>query len=269
MPNVLLYGAPDTPFYPIWHYIACAPLGKRATDYHHRSCVWPATGGVPYIETDAFLHFDMRHPDMPKEASDQIEDFLKAILPSRCIHLHKHIVVIENVDLLCEMSAQAMRVLFERFSANVFFIATTQRLNAIEAPLQSRFLTARIPWPTEDELSGIVQELYGHRMRTRTRNPTAALLEVAGQPHPAATGIVPLMSPTLPKTVSDVRNLAQKLLQSNVQLNALAYALLERAPADKRATLTQRLCAIETQACHRKKGRDIFYYEAMLLAAIL
>lgn len=265
MPNVLLYGAPHTPFYPIWHYIVLRPLGKRAADLHYRTCMWPASGGVPYLETDAFLYFDMQHPDMPKDAGEQLEEFLKTVLPFRCMHLHKHIVVIENVDVLCEASPQSMRVLFERFSANVWFVATTTRLNAIEAPLQSRFLTVRIPWPTEAELSDIVHTLYGYRCSAR-RSVVDALLEVAGE-REAATS-VPLPPTGLPKTANEVRNVAQKVLQSNVQPAAFARALLPRVGADKRPALLQRLCAIEAQSCRRKKGRDIFYYEAMLLAAI-
>jgi len=258
IPNLLVYGSPGMPFFPIWNYLVLAPMKRRLVDMSFQHSVFTyGASHMPYTETDIYLHVDLSHPDMPRDG-DALFEFLKAVLPSRCMHLHKHIVILENIDVLtgCGSSfAQVMRVLLERYSSNVWFVATTNRVGSLESPILSRFLSIRIPLPSICEVSAILKLLNLPEPSIPTRNLTDALTG-----HGAS--VTKFKSPM---TLQFVREEAQRLLQINAPLALVCLRMLENMPEKKRAAALDKLVNIEAAFHTRRKGRDIIYYEALLL----
>ena len=265
IPNLLVYGAAGIPLFPIWNYLVLAPLKRRLADLtHQQSTLVSNAVRMPYTETDAYLYIDLLHPDMPKDG-DALLDFLKSVLPSRCMHLHKHIVILDNIDVLTGRDAafsQVMRVLLERYSSNVWFVATTNRVGALEAPIMSRFFSVRMPLPSTDEVAAILSHL-GLPAVPPTRNLVNALRP---QPDPLDMADSAIIKAPPPFTLQAVRQEAQRLIQVYAPLSQVAYCILARTPEKKRASIVCRLAEIEAMYHARRKGRDMFYYEAMLLA---
>jgi len=259
IPNILLYGAPGLPFFPIWNYLVLAPMRRRLKDmtFQHSTFTYNATH-LPYTETDAYLHVDLMHPDMPKDG-DALLEFLKSVLPSRCMHLHKHIVVIENIDVLTGLGAsfaQVMRVLLERYSSNVWFVATTNRVGALESPILSRFLCVRMPLPSHSEVAAILEAIGITGGAPSTRNLVEAMRASDGH----------VQKPfKITTTLTEVRLEAQRLMQVSATISQLCLEILKQTPEKKRPSILERLAEIEASYHTRKKGRDIFYYEALLL----
>lgn len=139
-PNILLYGAYGFPHQKIIEeFIADKfnvklPIAKRK----------PAHTGIPYIETDYYIEIDFFHPDFSSDIH-HLTEFLLTICQHRCLHMARHIIVLRNIDFFHRNNSQYIRVLFERFYKNVFFICTTCRINKIEAPIQSRMQMYRVP----------------------------------------------------------------------------------------------------------------------------
>lgn len=263
IPNLLIYGVAGMPLFPIWNYLILQPMKRDfgSLSFQHLKFV-QGSAELPYTETDAYIHIDMSNPDVPRD-SDILFEFLKAILPSRCMHLHKHIVVLENIDMLASKS-QVMRVLLERYSNNVWFVATTNRVGAIEPPIMSRFMAVRIPLPSHNEVIAIADALHLTLSHPVSRNLTETLRSAlrASTPPTEKKGFV------LPQTLTSVRNEAQHMLQIDAPLSHLCFNILSQCPEKKRAALLDRLADIEAAYHVRRKGRDIIYYEALLLSLL-
>uniref|UniRef100_A0A6C0CSF2 Replication factor C C-terminal domain-containing protein n=1 Tax=viral metagenome TaxID=1070528 RepID=A0A6C0CSF2_9ZZZZ len=156
LPNCLLYGPKGFPSDILIEYsIACYfnttfPIQKRYP-------VWNQL--LPYIETNYYFCIDTEHPEFPKEIDDLIQ-FIKNIVQTKCIHLTRHIIVLKNMDQIANRKNNfCFRVLLERFSQNVLFINTTHHIQMIEAPLLSRMTIHRVPLPKKQELWNIISHL--------------------------------------------------------------------------------------------------------------
>jgi len=251
VPNVLFYGAAGMPFFPMWSYLVLRPLGRGIASVTPRAAVFEHSGAsLPYTETDAYIYINFLHPDTPRDGEALIE-FLKVILRSRCLHFHKHVVILDNIDAI----KICVRDLLERYSANVWFVATTTRFAAIEPPVVSRFLCVRVPLPSCEEVCEVMRALKLSLPDTyvRSRRMTDAL--------ESAAGVNRAMEPTWPKDARSVREEAQRLHQHGVSLASIAHAAL---PSCKQ--VIEAMADIEARYCVRRKGRDILYYEALLLA---
>ena len=73
--------------------------------------------------------------------------------------MERHIIVIKNIDFFHNNNSQSIRVLFERFYNNVIFICTTNHINKVELPIQSRMQLVRVPLPKETEQRIILEKL--------------------------------------------------------------------------------------------------------------
>jgi hypothetical protein len=231
---------------------------------------------MPYYETDLYIHIELRHPNMPKDVG-VIIDFLKHVLPSRCIHFDKHIVVLQDIDVLCRKEGGAvavLKILLERFAHNVWFICTTHRIDALEGPIQSRFLCVRLPLPSVAENVAIVAMLGGRGGRREpaggsafpvSRDLNAALLGLAGMD--ASSGGTQthrgLGALTLSTSPAAIRKQAYALIQQDCALDKLCKHLLTTRPWAIGA-----LCDLEVAFKTRRKGRDIIYYEAALALSV-
>jgi len=230
---------------------------------------------MSYYETDLYIHIELRHPNMPKDVG-VIIDFLKHVLPSRCIHFDKHIVVLQDIDVLCRKDGGAvavLKILLERFAHNVWFICTTHRIDALEGPIQSRFLCVRLPLPTIAENVAIVAMLGGGRGGLEsevTRDLNAALLGLAGID--ASSGGTHtqrgLGALTLSTNPAAIRKQAYALIQQDCALDKLCKHLILARPSGSGLNNISALCALEVAFKTRRKGRDIIYYEAALAMSV-
>ena len=290
MPNVLLYGCDGFPYFPFWQRLIYTPLGRPVPPTHFvRRATWgPSTSSstnahMPYYETDLYIHIELRHPNMPKDVGVFI-DFLKHVLPSRCIHFDKHIVVLQDIDVLCRKEGGAvavLKILLERFAHNVWFICTTHRIDALEGPIQSRFLCVRLPLPSVAENVAIVAMLEGREGSAGgfatfpvSRDLNAALLGLAGMDVPRGLGAL-----TLSTSPAAIRKQAYALIQQDCALDKLCKHLITRNMTlhDTARHDTTRpfglnniaaLCDLEVAFKTRRKGRDIIYYEAALALSV-
>lgn len=275
MPNVLLHGACGFPFFPFWQRLIYTPHGRSLPAVHLvRQAVWAGgrqTSLLPYYETDLYIHIELRHPNMPKDVS-VIIDFLKHILPSRCIHFDKHIVVLQDIDVLCRKEGGAtavLKILLERFAHNVWFVCTTNRIDALEGPIQSRFLCVRLPLPTIAENTAIATLLSSDERPPHfpvTRDLSATLLAMANVPHKT---IGPIVISTNPAAI---RKQAHALIQQDIAFDRLCVHLVMHPNGARAAPSTPELldalCKLEVAFKTRKKGRDIIYYEAALALCV-
>jgi len=265
-PNILLYGVPGFPYLPIWSGLAAGdPAAALAAS--------PVTWGphkLPYALHPCFFHFNLTHPDMPKDG-EALLDFLREVAPTRPVHGGKHVVVLENVDAACTgRHAQVLRVLLERYAANIRYVATTHRFGAMEAPLRSRFLCLRVALPSLAENAAIAAALGLPEAHARTRN-TSLMLWSAGR-----DGVwdgddhYPPLRDFLRKArgLQAVRDVANALCKENVALKDAAMDMVNALEAQHRPAVLAELARIEHMYQRRHKGREALYYELALHAAL-
>lgn len=264
MPNLLFYGAPGFPYMPLWSRVVLGDAGAFLRD-PPRPTTW-GTQKLPYLMHPRYFLFNLLNPDIPKDGGVLL-DFLREILPASNIHQAKHIVVIEHVDVLCTaQNTHVLRVLFERYSKNVWFICTTHRINLMEPPIRSRFLAVRVPLPSESANAAIADALGIPRLRTR--NTTLMLWSAmrGADPDTSASGTLnypPLRAFLAQRShaLQDVRDLANTLFKTNIPFRDVLMDLLTLRPA---APDVGALADLEHQYHARKRGHDAIYYELAL-----
>lgn len=146
-PNILFYGCKGLPHTLLWDAI----IRKRYGAFHRVECV----GNKQWIynETPYFFEIDLANPNQPKNI-ESLGEFLKEILVHVCIHATRHVFFLKNIDVICDKGSAGMfRVLLERFSNTAWFVCSTYRVAALEAPLRSRFYNVRVPLFSTQDMS--------------------------------------------------------------------------------------------------------------------
>lgn len=153
LPNILLYGAKGFPKEHLWYAAVLRMYGK----YHKKECVWNKEW--TYNETSKFLEIDFKHPSQPKDMSS-LSNFLKEVIVHTSFEKnHRHIIVLKNIEYMCMKGYNGvLRVLLERYSANAWFICTTNHIGKIEPPIKSRFMMIRIPLPATNEINNFMEK---------------------------------------------------------------------------------------------------------------
>jgi len=98
---------------------------------------------VPYNENQYFFEIDIANPDMPKDFSFLSEFFLN-IIKTKNIFNKKYFIIIKNIDILKDYFFE-LRIILEKYSNNVIFLCTTNKISKIESAINSRFRHYRIP----------------------------------------------------------------------------------------------------------------------------
>jgi hypothetical protein len=259
-PNLLFYGAPGFPYAPLWSMLAA---GAPAAALQSSPAVW--ANKLPYRLHDRFFYFNMLHPDMPSDGTPLI-DFLCEVASARAVHGGKHVVVLEHIDVLATAAnAPVLKMLLERHSQHTWFIATTHRAGAMEAPLRSRFLCVRVPLPSEAQNADIAAALGLPSNALPTTRNTSLLLWHADHPASAvadATYRYPPLRPFFRRqhTLQQVRDMATALCKDNVPLRDVALDALTAMGGG----LLEALADLEHRHCGRRRGRDAVYFELAL-----
>lgn len=266
-PNILTYGANGFPHaliieYSISKIVKCAyPIPKR---HHH----WDS---MPYIETDYYFELDMAHPEFPKKIESLI-DFLLNIIHNRCIYLSRHIFILRNIDVIHRNNPQAFRVILERFSENVMFIATTNKMNLIEAPILSRMLLFRIPIPSEEEQKAVLHALTGkNTVRYSSRNfvkniffnETVVLKQLKTIPSLLYPPLKEFVEET-PHDKETLRKFAYKLYQHSISIADIVKDLLKFVPDDCAVDFISKTASVELMACQSDESKVCFFIEYIL-----
>lgn len=266
-PNILLHGPLGFPHTVMVEY-ALAQKTNSTYPIHKRFPVW---NQMTYVETDAYFEIDMAHPGFPQDIQTMIE-FLVSIVRNKCILLSRHIMVLKNLDVLHHNNPQAFRVLLERFSGNVLFIATTHKINHLEAPILSRMLTFRVPLPTEEQNKAVLHKISGKKtIRIKDRN----LLHNIFLNEPSVLRkikTIPVLEyPPLqecmdrPLSTEELRKMAYRLFQQGISIRTMTLDLLSSIPSeiDKHAFLME-ASSIEHIAAMSDPSKVCFFIEYIL-----
>lgn len=261
LPNVLFYGSVGFPL----EYMGYALVSSGAKK---RECLWE--NKVPYCECEAFFEVQCRHPELSKDYGVLCE-FLKAILHTRPIHRSKHVFILRDIDIIARTEHHyALRVLLERHSNNVLFIATTHVVSAIEAPLRSRFMMIRVPQPTPEDAVRLTAHFgAGAEAAPPTAPKRKTLMELLytlrAPPPEDLTPWRAFLSQSPPPSIQDIRFYAYRCFQKGMSFAYFCAALIQHAPTTKHQTrLVKELADLEHRVGQSSKGREPIYYERAL-----
>ena len=265
-PNILLYGPKGFPYMLLVEY---AISRKMNTIYpiQKRTPVW---NSMPYIETDYYFEMDMAHPEFPKNIQEMIE-FLLSIVRNKCIYLDRHIIILKNLNVLHRNNSQAFRVILERFSGNVLFLATTHHINQLEPPLLSRMISFRIPLPTEEQQKALLHKLTNKKtIRYVERNliqniffnEPSVIKQIKTLPTLAYPPIQELIDRPFDK--EELRKLSYKLFQQSITISTITMDLLSSLPEEQGHLFIQQAADIEHMSCVTDASKESFFIEHLL-----
>lgn len=267
--NILTYGVQGFPHILIIEY-TISKMFNTQFPIPKRTHLW---NDLPYTETHYYFEFDMAHPEFPKDI-EQIITFLLSIIKNKCIYLKRHIFIIKNIDVIHNNNSQAFRVILERFSSNVLFIATTNKLNMIERPILSRMILFRIPIPTEEEQKCILHKLTNKKtVRYIDRNLVKNIFfnesPIITQMKTLPTLLYPPLQDFIDNcntyTKEDVRKFAYKLYQHGIGISDITKDLLCFIKDDIiKMNFIKKVTDIEHMSCKTDNSKVCFFIEYLL-----
>ena len=282
LPNLLFYGPRGFPL----EYMAYSVLAKsfEHKPFSKRIHLW--NGKLTYYECDDFFEIQFGNPNMPKHYDDLCE-FMKHVISTKCIYDTKHVFILRDIDIVARSKYHyALRVLLERFSNNVLFIATTHHVAHIESPLQSRFMMMRVPLPSPETTSKLMDYMNQSELPPRTLHQ---------KPEPSRDFLVSLISLinnnnnnqldtdisfSLPyqsqlqvfldktQSLENIRHLAYKTFQQGFSFVQFSFALLQHIkPAKYKPLYLSTICKLDRLLKQAGKGREPIYFERALFLA--
>jgi hypothetical protein len=212
-----------------------------------------------YLETPYFFEIDFEHPANTK-LIDVIQEFVKMVISSACIHTRKHVFVCKNIEVI--ENKYAFRVLLERYSENAMFVCMTHSISSIEPPLRSRLFHIRVPLFTEDHIKHIVATVQPHSlfdMPWGTRNIFKILFLMDNEKNMdqnVATYNYPDIAriPVKP-SMQCLRDISNKVCNVNVPFPFVVMDLLHRIPEKHKAAFVARAAGIEHMLVQTNQGR--------------
>lgn len=264
--NILTYGHPGFPHILLLEF-TIAKMFNTTFPITKRTHLW---NELPYIETDYYFEIDMEHPEFPKDI-DTIINFLLNIIKNKCIYISRHIFILKNIDVIHNNNSQAFRVILERFSGNVLFIATTNKINMIERPILSRMFIFRIPIPSEAEQKAILHKLTNKKtVRYLDRNLIKNIFfneeEIISK-----IKIPKLLYPPIEEFVENdndkesVRKFAYKLYQHGIKIQDIVKDLLIYIHCDiQKIQFIESVTEIEYMSCKTDSSKVCFFIEYIL-----
>jgi DNA polymerase III delta prime subunit len=264
--NILTYGMTGFPQMLIIEY-AISKIVNTTFPIKKRTLLW---NSLPYIETDYYFEIDMKHPEFPKEIQQTV-DFLVGIIKNKCIYLSRHIFILKNIDVIHHNNSQAFRVILERFYGTVMFIATTNKLNMIEAPILSRMILFRIPLPTEEEQKNILYKLTENKnFRYIDRNLIKNIFFNEEQIKKVNKSIPTLLYPPLQDFIDksynkeDIRKFSYKLYQHSITIPDIIIDLLKFIPDENIYDFIKEAANTEYMSCKADQSKICFFIEYIL-----
>ena len=262
--NVLMYSAPGFPLNLLWDFVATKIWG--IDHFSRQECTFGKT--VVYWETPYFFEIDFRHP-LNTKAMDDVQDFLKMVISTSCLHTDRHIIVCRNMDAAHDTCA--FRVLLERFNKNATFVCMTHSLSSIEAPLRSRFHVIRVPLFECSDIANIVATLSSGAAADTfsTRNIYKALYLASEGAALAAVvfNFPPIKDLPSKPTIMQLREIAFKTCNNNIPFASVVEDLLRMIPEKNACAFVQRAAALQHKIVQTNAGRLPLYYELLFHVA--
>lgn len=274
LPNILFYGSVGFPL----EYMAYALMAEDAkltrdeakeptatSPPTKKECLWE--NKLPYYESERFFEIQCRHPDMPKDLS-VLCDFMKHILMTRCIHQTKHVFLLRDIEWICQTEYHyTLRVLLERYSHNVVFLATTHGLSKVEPPLLSRFMLVRVPQPGAADRLRLCEAFGVVEVASKTLVEILYELRV-GVPEEKKE-LEAFLGRRPAPSFADVRQCAYRCFQQGLPFARFCGTLIQHSRTVKfKDRLLAELAALEHQLVQSTRGREPLYYEKALWMAI-
>lgn len=270
-PNMLFYGAVGFPSNLLLDFMFRSKYGAFT-----RTQLQIASS-LDYYQTQYFFEFDFHHPNFNKHSQECIE-LIKQIINSPSIHGDRHVIVLKNIDGVAQTAKQMFRVMLERYSKHALFICTTTIISALEPPLKSRFMMVRIPLATHQEIRNIITHM-GYELPTtaHTRNlyRTLLIIDILNTQKDECQHVCQFHYPPLGDlpasiTLETIRQLANKICQTNIPIRNIVLDLLEFQKTDAaKHELTVTAANLEHMLACTTGGRQILYIESLLCAAFM
>lgn len=260
-PNTLFYGPKGFPHTLLIETAICKKFNLKFP-IQKRYPKWKDL--FSYTETDYYFELDCFHPEFTTDLNVLIE-FLLTISKHKCIHIDRHIIVMKNIEFFHNNNSQSLRVIFERFYNNVLFICTTNHINKIELPIQSRMQLIRVPLPKESEQCFLLEKLtkskkYIYIDRNFVKNiffTEHKLNESLNYP-PIKEFIKQKQSK------EEIRKFSLKLFQQSITLQYLILDLLTYVQEGKKNLFLQKATDLEYHSTYLDASKISFYIELIL-----
>lgn len=270
MPNVLLHGPRGFPIDLVWEHA----LWRRFFGTAHQARFYRQERTfdrqIVYYETPYFIDVDLSSP-LHTRSLDAMPGFVHSIIQHPSIHTQRHIFILRHADRLStRQNRYLFRVLLERFSGSAWFICTTFRLTAIDAPLLSRFWHMRIALPPAETVRAIA-DLLGARScpvaPVHARNLARVLVASTGTAGAGTGRRAPPLPSGIPTTAEEVRSAAQNALVNSVPVADLATHLIDLLPPSRQHAFLSYAARIEASSRDGTGAFNIVPYELLLAYA--
>lgn len=279
--NLLLYGNTGFPFE---LFIDEGIKRKFNSDVYKKECNW--NKDFVYYYNPNFIEIDIMNPYIIKN-TEQVPKFILSIIQNKHVSNLKHLFVIRNIDLMTYNDFSNFRIIFERFSNNVYFICTTHKINKIDSPIQSRFNLFRMPNFTHEEIKGIFQKHLGcdlnrYLCEIKTRNVIKALfiaqVEI-NEPHLISKEFCCLNYPPLYEFVKsldkkknnldELRSFSYKCFQYKIEIPELLSDLLIILPKKQKLKVINSAARLDSILQNTNKTKEPLYIECFLCEVLL
>lgn len=281
--NILLYGSNG---FPIDLLIDELLMKKfKLNILNKKECTWNKE--VIYYYNQHFIELDLMNPFMAKNLSS-IPDFILEIIKNKNINASKHFFIIKNIDYIANYDDFSnFRIIFERFSSNVYFLCTTHKINKIDVPVQSRFNLFRIPNFTHNEIKEIFSKYLFHQLnkylcQIKTRNIIKAIfisqVEI-DEPSLIDEHFCTLNFPPIYEfikkfdkkkyNVDYIRQFAYKCFQYKIEISDILSDLIKVIPKKSYFKAINTAANIDHALKLTNKAREPIYIEALLCEILL
>lgn len=239
---------------------------------------------INYYENKYFFEINLINPNFSKNY-ELLTNFIAYLIKIKNIYNEKHLIIIKYIDLLKE-EFSILKILLEKYSSNVYFIATTYKISSIENAIKSRFTCFRIPLFETIEINNIFniylnKNLNENLINSKCRNLILALFisEVEdNEPHLVTEEFCNLKYPPMfnfiktfnkkKYNLEDIRKIAYNCFQYNITisdiLNDYIY-IMKKINTD----IIEKAADLEHKLNLTNKGREPIYIEAFICYILL
>lgn len=244
---------------------------------------WEKT--VVYYETPYFFEIDLMNPTIPKDFNF-LNKFILHVLKNKNITDRKHLIIIKHIDVLKD-NFSVLKILFESFSTNAFFICTTFSISSIENAIISRFASFRIPLFTNIEIQNIFNKYFNINLNNyliinNSRNIILCIFIATveeKEPHLITNEFCNLNYPPLYDFMKNfnkkrynleaIRSLSYNCFQYNIKLSQILSDILKIIPNKNKQDILKHACDLEHKLVLTNKAREPLYIEALLCYVLL
>ncbi|KAL0223047.1 hypothetical protein P9112_002437 [Eukaryota sp. TZLM1-RC] len=241
-------------------------------------------------------HLEITPSDQPKHDRHIIQELIKEVASSRSLDKQTSfkVVVINDVDKLSKGAQHALRRTMEKYMASCRLILVSSSISRVIDPIRSRCLCIRVPAPSVDDISAVVDfvarkegaKVQGNQIQEIVqgcgRNLRRALLTLEGT-HIAGKMAPPdwevytsqivdkIITEPSPKGIVAVRKMLYELLvhcvPCDVIFNTLTRFLLNKITNQEVCNVVIRSAA-EFQFNSTKGSKDIYHLEAFVISVM-